>query len=167
MVVANRSLERGQALAGRFGGEAVSFDHRWDAMAESDIVITSTSSTSWVVTRCEAEALMRQRRGRPLFLIDLAVPRNVEPSVNTLENVYVYDIDDLQVTVEANLALRCSELERAWRLVEEEAVAFCAGWPVAGVGRAGLRGGRAVDGARGVPALPDTAADDVPASMAA
>lgn len=126
LVVTNRAWERGAALAGRIGGAAVPFERRWEAMAEADIVITSTASPVWVITRPAVQRLMRQRRGRPLFLIDIAVPRNIEPSVHTLENVYLYDIDDLQAVVATNLATRHGELERARRLVDDEAAAFAA-----------------------------------------
>ncbi len=169
MLVANRSWERGCALAERFRGDAVAFDHRWEAMTEADIVIASTSASSWIVTRFEVEALMRQRRGRPLFLIDLSVPRNIEPSVNAVENAYLYDIDDLQTTVEANLAMRRSELNRAWRLVEAEAAAFYAAWSMPVAGQHGLVGHRVdpKDAAASGVGVHDAGTGDRPVSAAA
>jgi glutamyl-tRNA reductase len=126
IMVANRDQARGMHVAQRVGGEAVPFARRWEAMVEADVVISSTASPGWIITCSAMAPLMQRRRGRPLFLVDLGVPRNIEPSVNALENVYLYDMDDLQAVVTANLSARQGELAQAWRLVDDEASTFVA-----------------------------------------
>jgi len=120
VAVANRSDERGADLAGRYGADAIALEGLADAVASADVVVTCTSAPGFVVRPHD----VRDRRGRPLFLIDLAVPRDVDPTVNELDGCYVYDIDDLEAVVESSLAGRRREAERAEAIVAEEAERF-------------------------------------------
>jgi len=124
LVVANRTFERAVEVAGRFNAEPVSFEEMESQLLNADIVITSTASTEYVVTREQVRKSLRKRRNRPLFFIDIAVPRDVEPRVNALNNVYLYDIDDLKGVVELNMAQRREEAVKAGRIVEEEVAKF-------------------------------------------
>jgi glutamyl-tRNA reductase len=122
--VANRTLERAVELAGRFKGIALSMEEIPRALTEVDIVISSTGSPDWVVRETEVRQCMRPRRNRPLFFIDIAVPRDIDPKINELDNAYVLDIDDLKGVVDQNLARREKEAIPAERLVEEEVLKF-------------------------------------------
>jgi len=124
LMVANRTFERAVEVAGRFQGRPVSFDEIGSILTHVDIVITSTASPGYVITRNEVKQCLRKRRNRPLFFIDIAVPRDVEPQVNDLGNVYLYDIDDLKGVVALNLAQRKEEAVKACRIVEEEVGKF-------------------------------------------
>lgn len=99
LVVANRSLARAQALASEFKGEAAPLSRMYEAMASADVVISSTGSSKTVIHRREVEAIMQARDGRPLVLIDIAVPRDVDPAVTDIEGVHLHDIDALESTV--------------------------------------------------------------------
>lgn len=127
IVVANRTFERGLRLAEQFGGEAIRFEELYEQLASVDIVISSTGAPHLVISAEHVRAVMRRRRQRPIFFIDIAVPRDIDPAINDLENAYVYDIDDLQNVIEANISERRREALRAERIVEEEAVKF-KGW---------------------------------------
>lgn len=120
IVVANRTYTRALQLAEAFGGAAVNWDEAFTAMQRADIVVTGTAAAQPVITRADVQQVLSGRRGRPLFLIDLAVPRDVEPAVNTLDGVYLYDIDDLQQVVDANLEERKRAAEEARARIEEE-----------------------------------------------
>jgi glutamyl-tRNA reductase len=124
MAVANRTFERAVELARNFGASAVSFDEMDAELSSADIVITSTGATEPFITPERLRGIMRRRRNRALFFIDIAVPRNVQPEVNLLDNVYVYDIDDLQGVIRYNLTQRQQEALKAERIVEEEVVKF-------------------------------------------
>lgn len=110
VLVSNRSFERAEALAQEFGGQAVRFDDCLGAMAQADIVVTSTGCPKTLLHRAEVEELMRARHNRPLFLIDISVPRNIDAAVHQLEGVYLYDIDDLETIVRENVRTREQEL---------------------------------------------------------
>jgi glutamyl-tRNA reductase len=118
--VANRTPEHGEQLAQSVGARAAALDDLGVALADADVVVTCTSAPEFVVTPADVPA----RKGRPLFFIDLAVPRDVDPAVNDLESCYVYDIDDLEAVVAASLAGRRREAERAEAIVAEEAERF-------------------------------------------
>jgi len=124
MVVASRTLASAETLAGAVGGEAVPWDRLDEALQASDIVIAATGARVPVLGRGRVEAAMKARRNRPLFLIDIAVPRDVEASAGEIEQVFLYDIDDLEAIVHDNLARRAAELERAEAIVREEVEQF-------------------------------------------
>ncbi len=118
--VANRHADRALSLAQRFGGTVVGLDGLPEQLLAADIALCSTSSPHPIVGRDELELVMRERRGRPLLLIDIAVPRDVESSCAELEGVSLYDIDDLQAVVARNISTREGEVPRAEEIVEEE-----------------------------------------------
>jgi len=126
LYVANRTWARAQELARALAGTAVPFDELATALATVDIVITSTGAPEPVIRREFVQPLVHGRRGRPLFFIDIAVPRDVEDSVNTLDGVYCYDIDDRKQVVDANIRERLREAHRAEALVEREVAKFLA-----------------------------------------
>jgi glutamyl-tRNA reductase len=120
LVVCNRTGERAEALAAQFGGAAVPFADLGRALVGADIVIACTGAPDPLVTADLMRGVQRARRGRLLFLIDIAVPRDVEPAVGELEDVYLYNIDDLQEVVDRSLAGRKDEAARADLLVEDD-----------------------------------------------
>jgi glutamyl-tRNA reductase len=124
IVVANRSHERAEALARRFGGRAVGLELVEDELREADVVVTSTSSHGYVLSAEQVERVMRLRRGRPVFFIDIAVPRDVDPAVNEIEGCYLYDIDDLERVVAESVAGRREEAVRAEAIASVEADDF-------------------------------------------
>jgi glutamyl-tRNA reductase len=124
VLVANRTYERAQELAEKFSGEAILYDDLFTRMAEADIVISSTAATHYVVTKDKVAAARKGRRGTPLFLIDIAMPRDIDPAVNDLADVYLYNIDDLNGVVSQNLEERMREAERAEVIIGEEMAAF-------------------------------------------
>ncbi|HEV2426245.1 MAG TPA: glutamyl-tRNA reductase [Terriglobia bacterium] len=120
ILVANRTFARAEELAGAFGGAAVPFEDVLTHLQRADIVISSTGSPGFIVTRAAAEQLLAGRKQRPMFFVDIAVPRDIDPVVNQLNNAFVYDIDDLQQVVKENLTERQREAVRAEKIVEEE-----------------------------------------------
>jgi glutamyl-tRNA reductase len=126
VLVTNRTFERAEALAAELGGRAVPFDGWHQAFDQFDILISSTKSPHYVVDRAKLEPLMKKRHYRALLLIDIAVPRDIDPAVNYLENVYLYDIDDLQAIAEDSLKQRREELTRCEAIIRERAAALLA-----------------------------------------
>jgi glutamyl-tRNA reductase len=124
IVIANRSPERAEALARRFGGRAVGLDAVEGELAEVDVVVASTGSQGLVLSSDQVARAMRARRGRPVFFIDIAVPRDLDPGINDLEGCYLYDIDDLDRVVAESVAGRREEAVRAEAIVCEEADSF-------------------------------------------
>jgi glutamyl-tRNA reductase len=124
--VANRTLERGQELARSLGGTAVPFDQLFPIMASVDIVIASTAAPEPIIGAADVQRVLHARRARPLFLIDIAVPRNVEAAVNDLEDAFCYDVDDLRSVIDSNLRERQREAQRAEALVAREVDRFAA-----------------------------------------
>ncbi len=122
--VANRSPQRAAELASGFAGEGIGLERAAAALGEIDVVVSSTGSPGWVLLRDEVEAALRGRKGRPLFLIDLAVPRDLDPAIHELDACYLYDIDDLESVVASSLAGRRREAARAEAIVAEEAEGF-------------------------------------------
>ncbi len=122
--VSNRSFERAKVLAERLKGKAVQFDALPEMLGEVDIAISSTAAPHSVVTKETVTEVMKKRHGRPLFLIDISVPRDIEPEVNDLENVFLYDIDDLEGITRSGFEERKREMERGLSLIEEELVKF-------------------------------------------
>jgi glutamyl-tRNA reductase len=125
-LVANRTIERAQALAQRHGGQAVPYDRFPERLAEADVVIVSTGAPHFVLTRDQLHDALRRRRGAPLLVIDIAVPRNVDPAAAELDNVFLYDIDDLESVVSRNRQEREEAVVRAYALVERHVAAFIA-----------------------------------------
>jgi glutamyl-tRNA reductase len=126
ILVTNRSPDKAVALAQALGGHAVPFDDWTGEFANVDIVISSTSAPHYVLDRARLEPLMKLRRNRPLLLIDIAVPRDIEPEVNFLENVYLYNIDDLQAIADDYLKQRKEEAARCEQIIHEKAEALLA-----------------------------------------
>jgi glutamyl-tRNA reductase len=122
--VANRHAGRALSLAQRFGGSVVGLDKLPDQLVHADIVLCSTSSPHPIVGREELELVMQERDGRALLLIDIAVPRDVDPACGELDGVSLYDIDDLQAVVARNLSTRAEETPRALEIVEQEIQRF-------------------------------------------
>jgi glutamyl-tRNA reductase len=128
VAVANRTFERAEDLATRFGGRPVALDRLAPALREADIVISSTDAPHYVISEPEVRQAVRDRVGRPLFLIDIAVPRDVDPVVRETPGVILYDIDDLRARCELNLAGRRAEIHRVQRIVDEEIDRFRGWW---------------------------------------
>jgi len=124
VVVANRTFERAVNMARCFNGKAIAFEELVPQLALVDIMISSTGAPSLILTKDQVKPIMRQRRNSPLFLIDIAVPRDLDPKLNDLGNIYLYGIDDLQQVVDINKAERDKEAVRAERIVTEETLKF-------------------------------------------
>jgi glutamyl-tRNA reductase len=127
VLVTNRTLTRAEALADRFGGKAVPFEDFARFLPEVDIVVSSTGAPHFVLGVDEMRSAMKARKQKPVFLIDIAVPRDIDPRINGLPNVYLYDVDDLQGVVDANKKERAKEAEKAEAIVLEEVQSFL-GW---------------------------------------
>ena len=124
LLVTSRTAGRAQELAADLGGEAIPFERLGQALAEADIVISSSAAPDYLIGRDHVAQATAQRDGRPLLLIDIAVPRDVNPAVRELPLVHLYDIDDLQALVEENKNARRSEVAKAEHIVEEELQRF-------------------------------------------
>jgi glutamyl-tRNA reductase len=124
MLVTSRSAERTADLAASLGGEGVPFARRERAIEAADIVISSTSAQDFVVDRATVETAMQKRPGRALMLIDIAVPRDIDPAVREVPGVHLYDIDEVQSVAEQNLQLRHREIADAEKIVAAEAARF-------------------------------------------
>ena len=124
VLVTNRTFERAQKLADEFGGDAFPFDELFLHLHKADIVLTSTGAPHAIITPPDLEEVVKRRRMRPMFLIDIAVPRDIDPAVNELDAVYLYDMDDLQQVVAANLEGRRQEAEKAEAIIAEEIIQF-------------------------------------------
>jgi glutamyl-tRNA reductase len=122
--VANRTRDRAEELTRVYGGDALSLGDVAPSLEHVDVVLSSTASPDWTLTRGDVQGTLQARRGRPLFLIDLAVPRDLDPAIHELEGCYLYDIDDLQAVVAETLAGRRREAERAETIVAGEAERF-------------------------------------------
>ena len=127
LVVANRTLSRAVKLARSLGGTAISLEEMEDALVDADIVISSTGAPGIILKKDQVKRIMRPRHHRLLFFIDIAVPRDIDPGVHDLDNVYLYDIDDLKGIIEFNKAERKKEAIKADRMVEAEVIKFV-GW---------------------------------------
>jgi glutamyl-tRNA reductase len=118
--VTNRTYERAVEMAQLFDGKIVEYTKFMWFLPEVDVVITSSAAPHYIITRDEMKKAIGARRNRPMFLIDIAVPRNIEPSVNKLDNVFLYDIDDLQKVVDSNLEGRMHSADEAEAIIREE-----------------------------------------------
>ncbi|HEY5913381.1 MAG TPA: glutamyl-tRNA reductase [Verrucomicrobiae bacterium] len=121
ILVTNRSHEKAEALAQELGGRAIQFDQWATEFSHIDIVISSTAAPHYILDRAKLEPLMKLRRNRPLLLVDIAVPRDIEPEVNFMENVYLYNIDDLQAIADDYLKQRKEEAARCEQIIREKA----------------------------------------------
>ncbi len=122
--VANRTFERAVELARRFKGKAIHFEETGDFLQVADIIISSTGSPDYVIRKDQVKKNMRGRRNRPLFFIDIAVPRDIDPDIHKLDNAYVYDIDDLKDVVDENIEDRKKEAVKAERIIDEAVIRF-------------------------------------------
>ena len=122
--VANRTYERACALAERFGGQAIKFDKLYDHCERADVVITSTGAPVTIFKREHGARFLAKRRNRPMFFIDLAVPRDVDPEMSKLDGIFVYDIDDLQEAVSSHVESRKKEAEHAESIIQTEVERF-------------------------------------------
>jgi glutamyl-tRNA reductase len=117
--VANRTFENGLTLARRFNGTAIRFEEIEEHLKQVDIIISSTGAPGFVVTRDQVKPVIRARRNRPIFFIDIAVPRDIDPEINRLDHSYVYDIDDLKGVIEENIEDRQKEAVKGERIIDE------------------------------------------------
>jgi len=124
VIVANRSYDRACELSKEFNGRPVKLDNFLQEMIRSDIVICSTGAQNYILLKDQMQKVMKERKQRPVFIIDISVPRNIDPDINDLDNVYLYNIDDLQGIVDANKFERQNEAEKAGKIVEEEIEPF-------------------------------------------
>jgi glutamyl-tRNA reductase len=132
LLVSNRSFERAEALARDLGGRAIQFDNWADEFRHIDIVISSTSAPHYILDRAKLKPLMAIRNNRPLLLIDIAVPRDIEPEVNFMDDVYLYNVDDLQTIADGYLHQRQQEVEACMAIIREKARSLLEGRPPPG-----------------------------------
>jgi glutamyl-tRNA reductase len=124
IIVANRTFENAVNLAEKFHGQPVKFEEMELMLQEVDIVISSTGATQYILTQSQIKEVMHTRKNRPLFFIDIALPRDIDPDVNRISNTYLYDIDDLQNIVNDNIGKREKETIKAQRLIEQAVIKF-------------------------------------------
>lgn len=122
--VANRTFEKGVELAKQFKGQAIRFEEIPESLKTVDIIISSTGAPDYVIQRDQVKDVLRKRKNRPLFFIDIAVPRDIDPEINRLNNSYVYDIDDLKGVIDENIEDRRKEAIKAERIVDEAVIRF-------------------------------------------
>lgn len=120
VMVVNRTFSRAEQLAEEFNGSAVRFDELRDHLHTADIVLSSTSAPNYIINRKDVESAMRRRRYKPMFFIDIAVPRDIDPAVNDMEGAYLFSVDDLREIVQENLSQRNHEAEKAEEIIEQE-----------------------------------------------
>ena len=120
ILVTNRTRERAEAMAEECGGRVIDYEYFEDAVPEVDIVLASSGAPHFILTRDQMRAAMAKRRNRPMFLIDIAVPRNIDPAVNEVDSVFLYDIDDLGKVVNDNMRGRIETAKNAEEIVREE-----------------------------------------------
>jgi glutamyl-tRNA reductase len=124
LVVANRTLERARNLAREYNAEAISLDELPARLSEGDILISSTASTLPILGKGAVESALKKRRHRPIFMVDLAVPRDIEPEVAELDDVFLYTVDDLQGVIEENLQARKQAAREAEQIIDAQTVEF-------------------------------------------
>ncbi len=120
VMVTNRTYERAVRLAEEFDGKPVHFDEFIDQLHKADIILSSTGATHFIIGPKDVDEVIRRRKLKPMFFIDIAVPRDIDPKVNDVQNVYLYDMDDLQGVVATNLEQRSKEAEKAEAIIEQE-----------------------------------------------
>jgi glutamyl-tRNA reductase len=124
VMVVNRTYERGCELAKEFNGKAVKFEDFLRELIHTDIIICSTGAPNYVLNKEQMQKVMKERKHKPVFIIDISVPRNIDPKINKIENVYLYDVDDLQEVVDTNMLERQKEAEKAEKIISEEVQKF-------------------------------------------
>ncbi|MDP1759640.1 MAG: glutamyl-tRNA reductase [Thermodesulfovibrionales bacterium] len=124
VIVANRTYETGCELAKEFNGRAVRFEDFMREMVNTDIVICSTGASKYVLMKEQMQKIIKERKHKPVFIIDISVPRNIDPEINNIDNVYLYDVDDLHGIIDTNKLERQKEAEKAERIIEEEIETF-------------------------------------------
>ncbi|MBU1053907.1 MAG: glutamyl-tRNA reductase [Proteobacteria bacterium] len=122
--IANRTLKNGFELARRFGGNVISFEEIPEFIKQVDIIISSTGSPDIIITKDQVKHIMPGRKNRPLFFIDIAVPRDIDPAINKINNTYVYDIDDLNGVIDENIEDRNKEAIKGERIIDEAVISF-------------------------------------------
>jgi glutamyl-tRNA reductase len=127
MIIANRSLDRAEALAAEFNGSAITLDALATHLGEADIVLTSTASPVPVITAVDVRNALAARRRKPMFMVDIAVPRDIEAAVGEFEDIYLYTIDDLQGVVTQNMQAREGEARQARLMIVDEVTRFMSG----------------------------------------
>ncbi|MEI7816293.1 MAG: glutamyl-tRNA reductase [Desulfuromonadales bacterium] len=120
VMVTNRTFERAERLADEFGGEAILFESLFEHLHRADIVLSSTGAPHCIIGPKDAEQAIKKRRSKPIFFIDIAVPRDIDPKVDNVENAYLFTVDHLQEIVQANLAQRSLEAEKAEEIIDQE-----------------------------------------------
>ncbi|MEI8355482.1 MAG: glutamyl-tRNA reductase, partial [Deltaproteobacteria bacterium] len=126
MMIANRTFERAEKLAEELDGRAVDFNDLLEHLQKADIVLSSTGAPQQIIKSADVAGVIRRRKMKPMFFIDIAVPRDIDPKVNDLENIYLYNTDDLQGVVASNLRQRATEAEKAEEIVNQEIIPFSA-----------------------------------------
>lgn len=124
VMVVNRTYERGCELAREFNGKPVKFEDFLTELVHTDIIICSTGAPSYVLVKEQMHKVMKERKHKPVFVIDISVPRNIDPEINKLDNVYLYSVDDLQEVVDTNIHGRKIEAEKAEKIIDEEVDKF-------------------------------------------
>ena len=126
VMVANRSFDKTKALADEYEGQAINYDTLTDHLSKADIIISSTSAPHYVIHTDQIKNAIKIRRGNPMFLIDIAVPRDINPEISKVDNVYLYNIDDLQTVVSQNIDVREMEFEKCQEIIKKEVAQFMA-----------------------------------------
>ncbi len=124
VIVANRSVDKAQRLADEFGGEAITLEAIADRLHEADIVISSTAAPIPIIGKGSVERALKLRKHQPMFMVDIAVPRDIEPEVSALDDVYLYTVDDLQSVIEENMKSRQTAANQAEQMVKQEVGAY-------------------------------------------
>ena len=124
IVIANRTFETGCNLAKEFNGRAILFEDYLKELVHADILICSTGAQKYVLMKDQMQKVMKERKNRPVFIIDISVPRNIDPEINDMNNVYLYDVDDLRGVVDTNILERQKEAKKAEDIIEEEIETF-------------------------------------------
>ena len=124
LFIANRTFERAQSLVKQFGGRAIGFEDISLYLSQVDIVISSINASHFIITPDQTQAALKMRKNKPLFMIDISVPRTLDPRINNISNVYLYDIDDLEGIVETNKQIRKNEAKKAEEIIEKEKLVF-------------------------------------------
>jgi glutamyl-tRNA reductase len=128
MIVANRTIERARTLAKEFAGYAITLEEIPLHLAEADVVISSTGSPNYILMQDDVKQAIKQRKHRPIFMVDIAVPRDIDPAVETLDDVYLYSVDDLNEVIQDNLRSREQAAQKAEEIIETQTTHFMGWW---------------------------------------